>query len=110
MLFRSALYDIENIDVLGYDVVSNRPKVAAYRAPGAPITSFGVESALDDLAAEPGHIFPILFAGVAKAARGDRRRMLDDAHGLLPSTVLGKKASIAGAGAQNGRRVPVRPC
>jgi len=44
-----ALYDIPNIDVLGYDVVSNRPKVAAYRAPGAPITSFGVESALDEL-------------------------------------------------------------
>ena len=45
-----ALYDIENIDVVGYDVVSNRPKVAAYRAPGAPITSFAVESALDELA------------------------------------------------------------
>ena len=31
-----AMYDIDNVDVLGYDVVSNRPKVAAYRAPGAP--------------------------------------------------------------------------
>ena len=49
-----ALYDIENVDVLGYDVVSNRPKVAAYRAPGAPITSFAVESALDDLADKLG--------------------------------------------------------
>lgn len=49
-----ALYDIANIDVLGYDVVSNRPKVAAYRAPGAPITSFGVESCLDDLALKLG--------------------------------------------------------
>jgi CO/xanthine dehydrogenase Mo-binding subunit len=45
-----ALYDIENVDVVGYDVVSNRPKVAAYRAPGAPITSFAVESLLDELA------------------------------------------------------------
>lgn len=45
-----AMYDIPNIDVTGYDVVSNRPKVAAYRAPGAPISSFAVESALDDLA------------------------------------------------------------
>jgi CO/xanthine dehydrogenase Mo-binding subunit len=45
-----ALYDIANVDVIGYDVVSNRPKVAAYRAPGAPITSFAVESLLDDLA------------------------------------------------------------
>ena len=49
-----ALYDIENIDVLGYDVVSNRPKVAAYRAPGAPIASFAVESLIDDLAAKLG--------------------------------------------------------
>jgi CO/xanthine dehydrogenase Mo-binding subunit len=45
-----AMYDIPNVEVLGYDVVSNRPKVAAYRAPGAPISSFAVESALDDLA------------------------------------------------------------
>jgi CO/xanthine dehydrogenase Mo-binding subunit len=45
-----AMYDIPNVDVLGYDVVSNRPKVAAYRAPGAPITSFAVESLVDDLA------------------------------------------------------------
>ena len=29
---------------------SNRPKVAAYRAPGAPISTFATESALDDLA------------------------------------------------------------
>jgi CO/xanthine dehydrogenase Mo-binding subunit len=45
-----ALYDLPNVDVIGYDVVSNRPKTAAYRAPGAPITSFAVESLLDDLA------------------------------------------------------------
>ncbi|HEY1412328.1 MAG TPA: molybdopterin cofactor-binding domain-containing protein, partial [Rhodopila sp.] len=45
-----AMYDLPNVDVVGYDVVSNRPKVAAYRAPGAPITSFAVESLLDDLA------------------------------------------------------------
>jgi CO/xanthine dehydrogenase Mo-binding subunit len=45
-----ALYDLPNVSVVGYDVVSNRPKVAAYRAPGAPITSFAVESLMDDLA------------------------------------------------------------
>ena len=49
-----AMYDIPNIDVLGYDVVSNRPKVAAYRAPGAPISSFAVECAVDDLARKLG--------------------------------------------------------
>src|SRR5262249_42424891 len=30
--------------------VTNRPKVAAYRAPGAPIGAFAVESTLDELA------------------------------------------------------------
>jgi hypothetical protein len=45
-----ALHGLPNVDVVGCDVVSNRPKVAAYRAPGAPITSFAVESLLDDLA------------------------------------------------------------
>jgi len=49
-----AMYDLPNVDVVGYDVVSNRPKVAAYRAPGAPITSFAVESLVDDLAIKLG--------------------------------------------------------
>ncbi|MSO91289.1 MAG: xanthine dehydrogenase family protein molybdopterin-binding subunit [Acetobacteraceae bacterium] len=45
-----AMYDLENAKVVGFDVVSNRPKVAAYRAPGAPISTFGVECAVDELA------------------------------------------------------------
>ncbi len=45
-----ACYDVANVDVEGFDVVSNRPKVAAYRAPGAPIAAFAVEGAMDDLA------------------------------------------------------------
>ncbi len=49
-----APYDIENVAIDGYDVVTNRPKVAAYRAPGAPNAAFGVESALDELAGELG--------------------------------------------------------
>ena len=49
-----APYDLPNVTITGYDVVSNRPKVAAYRAPGAPISSFGVESCIDELARELG--------------------------------------------------------
>ena len=49
-----AMYDIPNVAITGYDVVSNRPKVAAYRAPGAPIGSFAVESAMDELARRLG--------------------------------------------------------
>src|ERR1700754_2344788 len=39
-------YDIANVEITGFDVVTNRPKVAAYRAPGAPIGAFSVESPL----------------------------------------------------------------
>jgi CO/xanthine dehydrogenase Mo-binding subunit len=49
-----ACYDIENFRIVGYDVVTNSPKVAAYRAPGAPISAFAVESAIDDLALKLG--------------------------------------------------------
>ncbi len=45
-----AVYDFPNALTIGYDVLCNRPKVAAYRAPGAPIGSFGVESCMDELA------------------------------------------------------------
>ena len=49
-----ACYDIENVHTLGYDVLVNRPKVAAYRAPGAPQAAFAVESVLDMIAREIG--------------------------------------------------------
>ncbi len=45
-----APYDIADVHVIGYDVVSNRPKVAAYRAPGAPISEYAVESVVDEIA------------------------------------------------------------
>ena len=43
-------YTIPNVLSTGYDVVSNRSKVAAYRAPGAPIGAYGVECVLDEVA------------------------------------------------------------
>ena len=53
-------YDLENVSVVGHDVVCNRPKVAAYRAPGAPMIAFGVESIIDEIA-EKLNIDPIEF-------------------------------------------------
>ena len=47
-----ACYDLENVLVIGWDVVANRPKTTAYRAPGAQISAFAVESAMDELARE----------------------------------------------------------
>ena len=46
-----APYDITNVHVTGFDVVSNRPKATAYRAPGAPIGAYPVECVMDELAA-----------------------------------------------------------
>jgi CO/xanthine dehydrogenase Mo-binding subunit len=49
-----APYDIPNVKVVGFDVVTNRPKVAAYRAPGAPISEYAVECVVDELARQLG--------------------------------------------------------
>jgi CO/xanthine dehydrogenase Mo-binding subunit len=45
-----APYDIPHVLSEGFDVCSNRSKVAAYRAPGAPIGAFAVECVLDEIA------------------------------------------------------------
>jgi CO/xanthine dehydrogenase Mo-binding subunit len=49
-----APYDIANVQTVGYDVVCNRPKSVAYRAPGSPISAFAVESTLDAAAKKIG--------------------------------------------------------
>ncbi len=43
-------YDIENFAIDGYDVVVNKPKTAAYRAPGAPAAEFAVETVVNEIA------------------------------------------------------------
>ncbi len=55
-----APYNIPNLLTDTYDVVVNKPKVAAYRAPGAPHAAFACESAIDELAERCG-IDPIDF-------------------------------------------------
>jgi CO/xanthine dehydrogenase Mo-binding subunit len=49
-----APYDIENVHSVGYDVLCNRSKVAAYRGPGAPIGAHAAELVIDELAARLG--------------------------------------------------------
>jgi len=44
-----APYDTPNFLIEGYDVLVNKPKVAAYRAPGAPQSMYACESLLDEL-------------------------------------------------------------
>ena len=55
-----ACYDLPNVQTVGLDVICNRPKVAAYRAPCAPMAAFAVESTVD-LAAEAVGMDPVDF-------------------------------------------------
>ena len=50
--FSFSCYDIPNADLKGLDVVSNRPNVSAYRAPGAPQGNYVFEAILDEIAEE----------------------------------------------------------
>ena len=49
-----ACYDLKNVKTVGYEVLVNRPKTAAYRAPSAPMAAFAVESVIDELAQKIG--------------------------------------------------------
>ena len=65
-------YDIPNVQLDGYDVVTNKPKTAAYRAPGAPLGCFAVEILVDELA-EKLEIDPLEFRLRNAAEQGTRR-------------------------------------
>ncbi len=49
-----ACYDLINVRQMGYDVLANRPKQAAYRAPGSPMAAYAVESVIDELCNQLG--------------------------------------------------------
>src|SRR5207247_5772286 len=66
-----APYRIPNFFIEAYDVVVNKPKVAAYRAPGSPMALFATESVMDDLARELG-MDPIELRLKHAAVEGER--------------------------------------
>lgn len=47
-------YVVENLRIDSFDVLVNRPKVAAYRAPGSPASAFACETVIDELAEKCG--------------------------------------------------------
>ncbi|RLT27305.1 MAG: xanthine dehydrogenase family protein molybdopterin-binding subunit [Chloroflexi bacterium] len=65
-------YKLENVRIDGYDVVVNRPRNAAYRAPGVPAPTFAVESLVDEVC-ERLEMDPIDFRLKNAAREGDRR-------------------------------------
>ena len=44
-----AAYDLEAVRTVGWNAMTNRPKQAAYRAPGAPMAIYAIESVVDEL-------------------------------------------------------------
>ena len=65
-------YDIDNLLLDGYDVVDNKPKTTAYRAPGAPIGALAVETVMDEIA-EQLKIDPVDLRLMNAAKEGTRR-------------------------------------
>ncbi|HYF92703.1 MAG TPA: xanthine dehydrogenase family protein molybdopterin-binding subunit [Symbiobacteriaceae bacterium] len=61
---------VSNLRLDGYDVLTNRPRISAYRAPGAPNAAFAAESVIDELAAMLG-IDPIELRLKNAVRRGD---------------------------------------
>ncbi|MFZ1815729.1 MAG: xanthine dehydrogenase family protein molybdopterin-binding subunit [Rhizobiaceae bacterium] len=49
-----APYKMPALAAIGYDVLANRPKCAAYRAPGSPMGAYAVESLVDEMCRELG--------------------------------------------------------
>ena len=65
-------YDIPNARVEAYDVVVNKPKTSAYRAPGAPAAAFAAETVIDELCEKLGRD-PLEFRLSNAAMEGTRQ-------------------------------------
>src|SRR6201984_3421617 len=97
-----AVYDFPNALTVGYDVVCNRPKVAAYRAPGAPIGSFALESCVDELARKLG-IDPLRMREINGARDGVR-----STHGVTWVNI-GYQKTLEAARASEHMKVALKP-
>jgi CO/xanthine dehydrogenase Mo-binding subunit len=67
-----APYRLDNVQIDGYDVVVNRPKTGAYRAPGGTNAAFASETVMDEVAEKLG-MDPLEFRRINAVVEGDRR-------------------------------------
>ena len=65
-------YDIPNAHVECFDVVVNKPKTAAYRAPGAPQAAFAAETVIDEICEKIG-MDPVEFRLLNGSKEGTRQ-------------------------------------
>jgi len=66
------MYKIENILIDAYDVLVNKPKTSAYRAPGSPQATFAVEALVDEICEQLG-MTPLEFRLKNATKEGDRQ-------------------------------------
>ena len=64
-------YKVDNLKIEGYDVVTNKPRVQAYRAPGGTPIAFAVESHIDEVAEKLG-IDPLKLRMINAPEEGDK--------------------------------------
>ncbi len=65
-------YRLDNLQIDGYDVVVNKPRTSAYRAPGGTNAAYAAEAVIDELAGKLG-IDPLEFRLINGVKEGDRR-------------------------------------
>ena len=65
-------YEVANGRIEGYNVVVNKPKAAAYRAPGVPAAAFATESVIDEICEKLG-MDPLEFRVKNGTQEGSRR-------------------------------------
>ena len=123
-----APYDIPNAWLEGFDVVVNKPKSAAYRAPGVPSSAFAMETTIDKLCEKLG-MDPLEFRMRNSAKEGTRAvRLVQSGHAsalwrcsrrpkTIPTTRRHSPGRIAGGALPAGSgvttldpRVPWRLC
>lgn len=49
-ILTGSYYQVDNVRIDAFEVLTNKPGVGAYRAPGAPQATFAIEQAVDELA------------------------------------------------------------
>lgn len=76
-------YDIPHGQIDGYDVVVNKPKTGAYRAPGTTQAVFAVEQVADEVAERIG-MDPLAFRWI-NAAKEGTRRVIGSVHARIGS-------------------------
>ena len=65
-------YRIDHLQIDGYDVLVNKPRASAYRAPGGTNAVYAAEVVIDELCEKLG-MDPLAFRQINAAREGDRR-------------------------------------